>query len=142
MTVAELHAALKEKGISEDRYFLHGLYGSTDDDDKISLAIRRGKYQIEYETYFKERGEKQSTRVFFTESEACEYVYQKLMDEDLFFRIQKIEGLSAMTVNERLFASGLIDEFDQIKVTNSQRARKILRWLGVDEDAIERIVKQ
>lgn len=142
MTVSELHVALKEKGISEDRYFLHGLYGSTDDNDKISLTIRRGKYHIEYETYFKERGEKHSSRVFFTESEACEYIYQQLMDEELFFRIQKIEGLSAMTVNERLYASGLIGEFDQIKTKNTRRARIILRWLGVDEASIEKIVKQ
>ncbi|MBZ4191713.1 hypothetical protein [Niabella beijingensis] len=57
MTVSELHAALKEKGISEDRYFLHGLYGATDDNEKVSLTIRKGKDRIEYETYFRERGE-------------------------------------------------------------------------------------
>ncbi len=142
MTVSELHAALKEKGISEDRYFLHGLYGATDDNEKVSLTIRKGKYRIEYETYFKERGEKHSIRVFFAESEACEYIYEQLTDEDLFFRIQKIKGLSAMTVNERLFASGLIDEFDQIKEKNSHRARKVLRWLGVDEASIEIILKK
>jgi len=142
MTVSELHAALKEKSISEDRYFLHGLYGATDDNEKVSLTIRKGKYRIEYETYFTERGEKHAIRVFFTESAACEYIYGLLIDEDLFLRIQKIEGLSAMTVNERLFASGLIDEFEQVKEKDRRRAGKILRWLGVDEASIDRIVKK
>ena len=30
MTISELHIKLKENGIKEDRYFLHGLFGSTD----------------------------------------------------------------------------------------------------------------
>ncbi|MBZ4191714.1 hypothetical protein [Niabella beijingensis] len=79
--------------------------------------------------------------MFFTERAACEYIYGLLIDEDLFLRIQKIEGLSAMTVNERLFASGLIDEFEQVKEKDRRRAGKMLRWLGVDEASIDRIVK-
>ena len=89
MTISDLHNKLKEKGIIEDKYFLHGLFGSTDDNDKISLTIKQGQFGLEYETYYKERGEKHSIRTFTTEKEACEYIYKKLIDEQTLFRLQK-----------------------------------------------------
>jgi hypothetical protein len=141
MTIFELHTKLKKDGINDDHYFLHGLYGSTDDNEKLALTIKKGKFTIEYETYFRERGEKHSIRTFNSEDEACEYIYKKLIDEQTYIRIQKIEGLSGMTVNERLYISGLIDEFDKAKTTDKRRAKEILRWLRVDEPSIEMIVK-
>lgn len=78
MTIAELHRKLQELGISQDRYYLHGLYGSTNDDDKLALTIKKGKYAVEYEVYYKERGEKHSTRIFISEDEACQYIYKRL----------------------------------------------------------------
>jgi len=80
MTIQELSIKLKELGVPEDRYYLHGLYGSTSDDDKLSLTIRKGTYSIEYEVYFKERGEKHSTRIFTNEDEACHYLYKRLKE--------------------------------------------------------------
>jgi len=141
MTIKELHKRLQEDGILEDQYFLHGLFGSSDDNDKIGLTIKKGQYGLEYETYYKERGEKHSIRTFATEKEACEYIYKKLIDEQTLYRIQKIVGLSGMTVNERLWESGLIDEFDRAKKKDKTRAKEILRWLRVDEPSIEKIVK-
>jgi hypothetical protein len=141
MTIKELHKRLQEDGILEDQYFLHGLFGSSDDNDKIGLTIKKGQYGLEYETYYKERGEKHSIRTFATEKEACEYIYKKLIDEQTLYRIQKIVGLSGMTVNERLWESGLMDEFDRAKKKDKTRAKEILRWLRVDEPSIEKIVK-
>lgn len=80
MTIQELHIKLKALGIPEDRYYLHGLYGSSNDDDKFSLIIRKGIYSVEYEVYFKERGEKHSTRIFTSEEEACQYLYKRLKE--------------------------------------------------------------
>lgn len=80
MTLQELHIKLKELGVPEDRYYLHGLYGSTSDDDKLALTIRKGIYTVEYETYYKERGEKHSARIFTTEDEACQYLYKRLKE--------------------------------------------------------------
>jgi len=57
MTIFELHTKLKNIGIHDDQYFLNGLYGSADDNEKLSLTIKKGKFTVEYETYFKERGE-------------------------------------------------------------------------------------
>ena len=140
MTISELHNRLKESGINDDQYFLHGLFGSKDDNDKIALTIRKGQYVIEYETYYKERGEKHSIRIFTTEHEACEYIYRKLIDKQTFLRIQNIVGLSGMTVNERLWESGLMDEFDRTQKKDKMRAKEILRWLQVDESSIKKIV--
>lgn len=80
MTIQELYIKLKELGVPEDRYYLHGLYGPTNDDDKLSLTIRKGSYSVEYEVYFKERGEKHSTRIFTNENEACQYLYKRLKE--------------------------------------------------------------
>jgi hypothetical protein len=48
---------------------------------------------------------------------------------------------SGMTVNERLYASGLIDEFDIARKTNKRRAMQILQDLSVDDSSIEKILE-
>lgn len=53
MTISELHTKLLDSGIPDDKYYLHGLYGSTDDNEKIGMTIKKGKYTIEYEVYFR-----------------------------------------------------------------------------------------
>ena len=89
MTIEELYNKLAELQIPEDRYYLHGLYGSSDDNDKIALTIRKGKYTIEYETYFKERGEKHSIRTFTNEDEVSNWLLKKLVDENEFWKSQR-----------------------------------------------------
>ena len=78
MTLAELHNKLKELEISENTYYLHGIYGSLDDNEKIALTIRKGKITVEYEVYYKDKGAKQSIKIFVTEDDACQYIYKKL----------------------------------------------------------------
>lgn len=78
MIIEELYNKLKELGVSDDRFYLHGLFGSTDDNDKLALTIKMGKYTTEYEVYYKERGNKNSSRIFTTEAEACDYLLNKL----------------------------------------------------------------
>lgn len=55
--------------------------------------------------------------------------------------LSKIDGIGGMTVNERLFASGLLEIFDEVKITNKEYARFILRSLKVDEESITQILK-
>ena len=81
MDLTELYKILKENGIDNNSIYLHGLHGSSDDNDKLSLTIKKGKYSIVWEVYFKERGEKHSVIEFNNESEACEY-YLKRMKEN------------------------------------------------------------
>lgn len=80
MTINELYLKLLKSEISEERFYLHGLFGSTDDDNKFALNIRKGKHAIEYEVYYKERGEKHSSRVFSAEDDACQYIFKKLIE--------------------------------------------------------------
>lgn len=53
----------------------------------------------------------------------------------------KTQSFGGMTVNERLFVSGLMDEFDKSKISDKTRAKQILRSLQVDEPSIELIIK-
>jgi hypothetical protein len=53
----------------------------------------------------------------------------------------KTQSFGGMTVKERLFVSGLIDEFDKSKISDKTKAKQILRSLQVDEPSIELILK-
>lgn len=53
----------------------------------------------------------------------------------------ELKELSGMTVNEKLFASGLIDDFDNYKISNKRYAQFILERLKIDRDSIEQILK-
>ena len=141
MTIKYLNKELKKLGVSDDKYYLHGLYGSTDDNEKLALAIKRGKYTIEYEVYYRERDEKYSKQLFTSETKACEYFLHKIQEEITIEKVQNVIGLNGMTVNEMLNASGLMEEFDKTKNKNKTRATQILRILRVDETSIKKILK-
>ena len=85
MTIKELHIRLQELNVPEERYFLHGLYGSTEDEGRLSMIIKKGKYTIEYEVYFRERGEKHSIIIFTNETEACEYMLKRIVESDKYY---------------------------------------------------------
>jgi hypothetical protein len=56
MELEELHFKLKELGIPETDYYLHGLYLEQMIVTRCALTILKGKYGLEYEVYFKEKG--------------------------------------------------------------------------------------
>ena len=140
MTISDLNKKLKKSGIPENEYYLNGLFGSNDDNDKIALSIKKGKYRIEYETHFIEKGEKHSVIKFDNEKEACEYIYRKLIKKKIESIERNNSGFLGTTVNERLYLSGLMEEFEIAKKQNKKLAKDILRWLKVDKQSIERIV--
>lgn len=140
MTIAELHHRLGEWGVPAERYFLHGRYGSSNDNDKWGLTIKDGRYAREYEVYYRERGEKHSKITFTEEGDACDYLYKRIRDDWFLERINKIDGFDGMTVNERLYESGYMEEFDKCKKRNKTRAEHILRMLRVDEPSIRKIL--
>ncbi len=112
------------------------------DNDRIALTIKRGKYTTEYEVYYKERGEKHSVRTFTTENEACKYVLAEIQKQITIEKVRNIVGLDGMTVNERLWTSGLMDEFDKVKKTNKSKAAQLLRILRVDQPSIDKILNK
>ncbi len=141
MNIKELHTKLKRMGVSEESYYLHGLFGSSDDNEKIALTIRKENGETVFEVYFKERGDKHSIRTFAQESEACEYLLHEIQEEMTISKVKKVAGLVGMSVNERLFKTGLMDEFDSAKKKNKTRASQILRILGVDASSIKKILR-
>ncbi|MEM7548058.1 MAG: hypothetical protein AAF363_00180 [Bacteroidota bacterium] len=81
MTLKELHLKLKSLNIPEDQYCLHGLFGSANDDEKLSITIRKKKYNYEYEVYYKERGLRSFSRIFNSEEEATVYFYNQIRQD-------------------------------------------------------------
>ncbi|WP_207431313.1 hypothetical protein [Sabulibacter ruber] len=73
MNIAQLHEVLQKLKIPADQYYLHGLFGSSDDHEKLALSIKRVKHTLAFEVYFKEKGQKHLIRAFTTEDEACRY---------------------------------------------------------------------
>lgn len=61
-------------------------------------------------------------------------------DAYLVNKIGGIKDINAMTVNERLYISGLMNEFDNTKMINKPRAMEILKLLKVDDESIHSIL--
>lgn len=55
--------------------------------------------------------------------------------------LSKVVGIQEMTVNERLFATDLLDAFDKYKKSNKEYAKYILKALKVDSESIGKILK-
>src|SRR5690554_932263 len=59
---------------------------------------------------------------------------QTVMTEcEIIKAISKVEGIGVMTVNERLYVCGLIDEFDNALFNDKDKAKRILELLSVDK---------
>lgn len=65
-----------------------------------------------------------------------------MKEEQIIKAISKVDGLGGMTVNERLYVCGLMDEFDKAIIVDKNKAKKILELLGVDKPSIEKIVTE
>lgn len=55
--------------------------------------------------------------------------------------LEKVDGIQGMTVNERLFATDLLDHFDKYKKSNKEYAEYILKAIKVDSESIGKILK-
>ena len=60
--------------------------------------------------------------------------------EEIYNKANSVVGIDGMTGNERLWESGLMDEFDKAKKSDKYKARTILQALKFDELSIGRIV--
>ena len=63
-----------------------------------------------------------------------------MTDEKMIKLVNKVNGLGGMTVNERLFACGLINEFDKAIKTDKEKAKRILELIQVDKNSIDNII--
>lgn len=63
------------------------------------------------------------------------------MNIEEIYRKAASTDLKGTTVNERLYISGLLDEFDKAMKKDKIKAREILKALKVDEKSIDQIVE-
>jgi hypothetical protein len=64
-----------------------------------------------------------------------------MTEEEMIEAVKQVDGLGGMTVNERLFASGLLKEFDRAKKSDKAKARRILELVQVGTASIDKIIK-
>jgi hypothetical protein len=64
-----------------------------------------------------------------------------MTEQQIIKAISKVENIGGMTVNERLYVCGLMDEFDKSMKSDKRKAEKILEHLGIDKQSIDQIVK-
>ena len=64
-----------------------------------------------------------------------------MTEQEILMAISKVPGLGGMTVNERLYVCGLMDEFDKALILDKDKAKKILGLLAVDKPSIDKIVR-
>lgn len=64
-----------------------------------------------------------------------------MTEEEIIEAIKKVNGISGMTVNERLYVTGLMPEFDKCRKSDKEKAKRILELLRVDKPSIDKIVK-
>ena len=60
--------------------------------------------------------------------------------DEIYKRANKVVDLTGMTVNERLWASGLMKTFDEARNHNKDLAKTILLALKVDATSINKIL--
>lgn len=65
---------------------------------------------------------------------------RKMTKEEIYEKANSVVGIQGMTGNERLWESGLMDEFDKAKKSDKHKARTILQALKFDELSIGRII--
>ncbi|MDD2799082.1 MAG: hypothetical protein PHV20_10850 [Bacteroidales bacterium] len=61
--------------------------------------------------------------------------------DDIYKKVEKVDGLGGMTVNERLYLTGLMDTFDKAKINDKKLARIILEAIRVDKQSIDKILE-
>ena len=66
---------------------------------------------------------------------------RNVTDQEIIIAVSKVKDIKGMTVNERLYVTGLMEEFDKSLIDNKSKARRILELLAVDKDSIEKIIK-
>lgn len=65
----------------------------------------------------------------------------QMTQEEIIGKVKKVDGLGGMTVNERLFLTGLIDTFDKAKWNDKELAKTIFKAIRVDQESIKQILK-
>ena len=66
----------------------------------------------------------------------------RMTEKKIIAAINKIDGLGGMTVNERLYVTGLLKEFDKSLKSDKEKAKRILELLQVDGVSIDTFLRK
>ncbi len=61
-----------------------------------------------------------------------------MTDEEINKKVNQVKEIGGMTVNERLFATDLMDSFDRAKKTDKELAKRILLTLKIDNPLLKK----
>jgi hypothetical protein len=64
-----------------------------------------------------------------------------MTDKEIYERVQASPDLKGTTVNERLYLTGLTEEYNRSIISYKEKAKTILEALEVDREAIDIILK-
>lgn len=137
MKLKELFDKLESSNIPKDKYYINGIYGSTDDENKPAMRLYNGNM---FEIYSKERGEKVIKKIYDEEEDACLYMFKLIRQTWDFERILSIKNITKLSIEERLKISGMKDEFEVALAEDKRRAKEILKLLRVDQSTIKSII--
>ena len=73
MTIAELEKKLKTAGVPD---YIYNLTGQGQKDERLCLE----KIQDKWSVYYLERGIKTTNEIFNSENDACQFLYDQLMN--------------------------------------------------------------
>jgi hypothetical protein len=76
--------------------------------------------------------------IFTNETDACKYLYKKLVKEWLYWKMKENQELERMTVNERLHSTGLSEIYDKYKNEDNIIIEQILKLIKVDNNSIKK----
>jgi len=60
--------------------------------------------------------------------------------EEINKKVEQVDGIGGMTVNERLYVSGLMEIYDNAMKNDKELAKTILKALKVDKQSIDKIL--
>lgn len=66
----------------------------------------------------------------------------RMTEKKIIATINKVDGLGGMTVNERLYVTGLLKEFDKSLKSDKEKAKRILELLQVDGVSIDTFLRK
>ena len=79
-------------------------------------------------------------RLYLTVACYFKETHSAMTNHEILQAVRRVEGLEEMTVNERLYVSGLMNEFDKSKKHDKVKAAYILELLKVDKPSIYKIL--
>lgn len=65
-----------------------------------------------------------------------------MTEQEIIDAICKVDGIRGMTVNERLYVSGLMDEYDKAKWNDTKKAKRILELICDDDLILKRSIEE